>query len=38
LRVPKSSGGAMGEVIKEGTSQWTAEDREAVAASLTVVD
>ena len=27
-------GGAMGEVITEGTSQWTAEDREAVAAYL----
>jgi mono/diheme cytochrome c family protein len=31
-------GGAMGEVIKEGTSQWTAEDREAVAAYLTGVE
>lgn len=27
-------GGAMGEVITEGTSQWTAEDRAAVAAYL----
>ena len=31
-------GGAMGEVIKEGTSHWTAEDREAVAAYLTGVE
>lgn len=31
-------GGAMGEVIAEGTSQWTAEDREAVAAYLTGVE
>lgn len=31
-------GGPMGEVIKEGTSQWTAEDREAVAAYLTGVE
>jgi len=28
-------GGSMGEVITEGTSQWTAEDRAAVAAYLT---
>lgn len=28
-------GGPMGEVIKDGTSHWTAEDREAVAAYLT---
>jgi mono/diheme cytochrome c family protein len=27
-------GGPMGEVIKDGTSQWTAEDREAVATYL----
>ncbi|MGV3491246.1 MAG: c-type cytochrome [Devosia sp.] len=27
-------GGPMGEVIKDGTSHWTAEDREAVAAYL----
>ena len=27
-------GGPMGEVIEEGTSHWTAEDREAVAAYL----
>lgn len=31
-------GGAMGEMIAEGTSQWTAEDREAVAAYLTGVE
>ena len=31
-------GGAMGEVIKEGTSHWTAEDRDAVAAYLTGVE
>lgn len=31
-------GGAMGEVIAEGTSQWTAEDREAVAAYLLGVE
>lgn len=31
-------GGPMGEVIKEGTSHWTAEDREAVAAYLLGVE
>ena len=31
-------GGAMGEVIAEGTSHWTAEDREAVAAYLLGVE
>jgi hypothetical protein len=31
-------GGAMGEVIADGTSQWTEEDREAVASYLLGVE